>query len=188
MPRHVVEDWLTEDGQILLQDWRRKRLTYKQIADKIGISERSLYRWIKDYDVIKQALARGCEIVNAEVGEAVRSLSIGYTVTLKRPQKLRRAEFDPQTGKKIREWEEVVMADYQEHVPANVGAQKLWLLNRDGEYWRSDQAAAPADDAGTGVVILPDRTDGSPDQVVPPASEADPPATDGADGGSTDER
>lgn len=164
MAHGLYREWLTPDGLMLLRDWRRKGITIESIArDHIGIGVSTIYTWMKEHKDIRDALTRGRELANAEMGNAMFNAGIGYTVTLKRPQKVKHVEYDPVTGKKVREWEEVVEAEYQEHVPANFNAQKCYLYNRDSENWHEQREVRDVEDDNTGVLILPARTEGAED-------------------------
>lgn len=54
-----AEDWLTEENLALLEGWARDGLSDIQIAQNIGISDRTLYRWKKEYFQICQSLKKG---------------------------------------------------------------------------------------------------------------------------------
>lgn len=54
-----VKDWEKADKLILLRGWKRNGLTNKQIAENIGISERTFYLWMKKSKVISQTMLLG---------------------------------------------------------------------------------------------------------------------------------
>lgn len=54
-----VKDWEKADKLILLRGWKRNGLTNKQIAENIGISERTFYLWMKKSKVISQTMLFG---------------------------------------------------------------------------------------------------------------------------------
>lgn len=54
-----VKDWEKADKLILLRGWKRNGLTNKQIAENIGISERTFYLWMKKSKVISQTVLFG---------------------------------------------------------------------------------------------------------------------------------
>lgn len=128
--------WLEPDGLLLLAAWARDGLNDEEIAKKCGISVATLYNWKRDHLEILEALSRGKEPVDVEVENATHKLALGYTVPVKKTFKLRRVEYDPVTGKKLREYEELATGYDEIHVPANVNAQKFWLGNRKPEVWR----------------------------------------------------
>ena len=74
-----IEDWTTPDQLILIRGWARDGLTDEQIAQKIGISIRTLHRWKKhtvEKDGVKitpiaNALKLGKEVIDDIVEEAL---------------------------------------------------------------------------------------------------------------------
>ena len=133
------EYWLTEDGLLLLRKWKRDGLTDEQIAHKCDIRRETLYAWKRQHPHISNALTRGREIVDTEVENSLLKKCHGYTVDLKKTFKVKRVEFDPDTGRKISEYEELVVGYDQAHIPADTPAQKFWLINRAKDKWREKQ-------------------------------------------------
>lgn len=128
--------WLEPDGLLLLAAWARDGLNDEEIARKCGVNVATLYRWKNEHCEIREALSRGKEPVDVEVENATHSLALGYTVPVRKMFKLRRVEYDPNTGRKLREYEELATGYDEVHVPANVNAQKFWLGNRKPDVWR----------------------------------------------------
>jgi transposase-like protein len=58
------ENWITEDGLLLLKGWARDGLTDEEIAKKMGINVATLYRWKDKYCNICEALKKGREPVD----------------------------------------------------------------------------------------------------------------------------
>lgn len=48
MAKPKSEDWITEEGLLLIEGWARDGLTDEQISHNMGISVRTLYRWKKE--------------------------------------------------------------------------------------------------------------------------------------------
>lgn len=65
------EDWLTEDGLILLEGWARDGLTDEQIANNMGIATSTLYEWKKKYPEISNTLKKTKEVVDRQVENAL---------------------------------------------------------------------------------------------------------------------
>lgn len=129
--------WLTEDGRTLLQGWARDGLTDEQIAEKCGITRSTLSEWKKKYPDISDTLKKGKEIVDREVENALLKKTKGYNVEIKKTFKVRKIDYDPNTGKKVREYEELQTGYDEVHVPADTTAQIYWLNNRKPEMWRT---------------------------------------------------
>lgn len=89
------------------------------------------------------------------VERALYSACCGYTATVKKHYKLKQVEFDPQSGKKLREWEELKEATDEVHVPASIMAQRFYLMNRLPERWQVKPAAV-GEDMTAGVIVIPE--------------------------------
>lgn len=71
MAKGKYEEWLTEDGLILIEGWARDGLTDEQIAHNMGISAVTLYDWKKKFPKISKALKKTKEIVDRQVENAL---------------------------------------------------------------------------------------------------------------------
>lgn len=155
MARGKSEYWLTPDGLTLLEGWARDGLTDEQIVKNMGIGSTTLYEWKNKHPKIAEALKKGKEVVDREVENALLKKAMGYTVDLVKTFKVRRAVYED--GKKVEEYEELVPAIDQVHVPADTTAQIFWLKNRKPEVWRDKRPELKDDDdeAETGVLLMP---------------------------------
>ena len=117
-----IQEWLEEDKLILLEGWARDGLTNGQIANNIGIDERTLYRWKEKESLICQSLKKGREVADYEVENALFKRALGYTIQINE-QKI---EKDGCVHDTIRDM----------HVPADTTAQIYWLKNRKPKEWR----------------------------------------------------
>lgn len=128
--------WLTEEGLLKITGWARDGLIDKQIAHNMGVSYTSLREWKNQFPAIAEALRKGKEVVDREVENALFKSAIGYTQTIRKPVKVRDVEYDPETGRKVREIERWVAVEEEIHVPPQVTAQIFWLKNRKPDQWR----------------------------------------------------
>lgn len=55
------KQWETPENVILLRGWKQNGLTNKEIAENMGITERTLYNWIDKSRIIAQCLVIGKE-------------------------------------------------------------------------------------------------------------------------------
>ena len=69
--------WLEEEGLALLEGWTRDGLTREDIAGRMGIGRSTLYKWIKRYPEMEQALRRGREVVDYQVEAALLDKALG---------------------------------------------------------------------------------------------------------------
>ncbi len=75
------------------------------------------------------------------VENAIARRACGYKVALKKTYKLKRVEYDPETGKKVAEVETLVPGTEEVHVPGDLRAGAYWLNNRDPLHWKEDPSA-----------------------------------------------
>lgn len=98
--------------------------TDEEVAYEIGISVRTLYRWKSSYHEFCQALKLGKEACDERVERSLFNRAVGYT-------------FD--SVKILQNAGVPLVVPYKEHVPPDVGAAKLWLINRQPEKWADIQ-------------------------------------------------
>lgn len=75
------KQWREKENLLLLRGWKRDGLTNDQIAEKIGISRKTLYVWIKKYSDIGDALKIGKEHANFAVENKLFQKAISGNVT-----------------------------------------------------------------------------------------------------------
>lgn len=121
MAKAKAEEWLTEERLVILEGWARDGLTDEQIAENVGISARTLYRWKLQHCQICQALKKGKDAADREIENALFKRAKGYDFTETRIKK--------KDGVVI---EETVIT---KHIPGETTAQIFWLKNRKPEYW-----------------------------------------------------
>lgn len=134
--RGKYQEWLTEDGLLKLAAWSRDGLTREQIAHNVGCSLSTLKDWCNKYPAISAAISRAREVTDIIAENSLYKTVNGYTVRLAKTFKLKKIVFNEETGRKISE-EEYLQEGYEEvHIPANVQAQKFWLINRKPDVWK----------------------------------------------------
>jgi hypothetical protein len=95
-----------------------------EVAEDLGVCVRTLYRWKAQFPEFSQALKVGKELSDDRVESSLYHRAVGYS----------------HAAVKIMQYEGVpVIVPYTEHVPPDVGAATLWLINRRGEEWRAKQ-------------------------------------------------
>jgi len=126
------EEWLTEDGLTRLTGWARDGLTNIQIAQNIGVGERTFSEWVTRFPAISSALKKGKEPVDIQVENALlrRALGYDYEETITEVEDLGGGR----TKKHVRK--------VTKHVPADTTAQIFWLKNRKPRQWREKMEAA----------------------------------------------
>jgi transcriptional regulator with XRE-family HTH domain len=111
---------------------RRYGLTEKEIAKELGISEKTLTIWKRVYPELSTSLEEDKRMVNGRVAAAALQRATGYEY-----EEIKTKEV--QIKQKINGKQIVLPAVQVErtikHVPADVDAQKFWLVNRDKKNW-----------------------------------------------------
>lgn len=112
--------------------------TDREIAEELGVDERTLYRWKHAHAEFRQALRLGKSAADDRVENALYRRAIGYS-------------FD---ALKIMQHDgRVIVKPYVEHVPPDVGAIKLWLTNRRADRWRDKQTQEVTGEGGGPVQL-----------------------------------
>lgn len=120
------EEWLTPDGLLQIEGWAREGLINKQIANNIGITDRTFSDWVGRFPSISSALKKGKAPVDLEVENALlkRALGYEYEETITEIEEL--AE-----GKQKKHIRKI-----KKHMPPDTTAQIFWLKNRKPSRWR----------------------------------------------------
>ena len=124
------EEWLTEDRLMLLECWARDGYTYADVAQRIGISNNQLTTWRKEFPEIHKALAKGREIVDYQVENALLKSALGYKtkeVTIITVLK---------NGKMVETTKQIVTKE----IAPNISACQTWLYNRLPDKWKNMNA------------------------------------------------
>ncbi|MDT2824361.1 CII family transcriptional regulator [Vagococcus lutrae] len=119
-------DWITPEGLLKIEGWARDGLTDKQIAQNIGVNERTFTRWKSDHPSIMSVLKTGKEVVDRQVENALLKNALGFeyeeTKTI--------IEISPDGEKKQR------VEKIKKYSPPNPTSQIFWLKNRKPAEWR----------------------------------------------------
>lgn len=142
MAKGIYKEWLTEDNLKRIGSWARDGLSNIQIANNIGISEKTLYEWSSKYSEFREALSKNKEIVDIEVENALYKKALGYNEKILKTFKVREVIYGD-SGKKIKETEKLVTGYDEIHIPADTTAQIFWLKNRQPNKWREKQEQLP---------------------------------------------
>lgn len=78
MAKGKYQEWLTDEGLLLINGWAKDGLTDKQIAKNIGVSEQTLNVWKKKHPSLSESLKSGKEVVDREVENALLKRALGY--------------------------------------------------------------------------------------------------------------
>ena len=133
------EEWLTQEGLLRVMGWAREGLSDGEIAGRMEISASTFREWRRKHAELAWALRRGRAPLDVEAENALLKAAMGYTVTLRKPFKLK--QVTTQGGART-ETERIEYADEQVHVPAKPTAGIFLLRNRGEEGWDGDDPLA----------------------------------------------
>lgn len=143
-----------EDNQRILSAWARAGMTDEEISHHIGISRSTLAEWKKKYPQIGKALAVGKDFADRLVEDSLYKKALGFYVMEQKTFKVKNVEYDPDTGKRISEKEELQTAEERHYVEPDIKAIIFWLKNRKPEIWKEKILENSVDEEGSGVLIL----------------------------------
>ena len=125
------DDWLTDDGLLLLKSWTRDGNTLVDIANRIGIDHDQLLRWRDKYPEMREAMSQGKELVDYQVENALLKSALGFKTKEVKVTTLMRY------GKVVETTKEVL----EKEMAPNVSAIQMWLYNRNKDKWKNMNAA-----------------------------------------------
>lgn len=131
------EEWLTDEGLILIEGWARDGLTDEQIAKNMNVAYSTLREWVKKFSALSAALKKSKEIADREVESALFKKAIGHTMIEQQAFKVKKVHYE--NGKRVLEEEEIKVVDVERAVPPDTTAQIFWLKNRKANEWRDKQ-------------------------------------------------
>lgn len=122
--------------------------TFRLFFEAMGIDQRTYYRWLKNAD-FAEALTRGREKFRIttvrDVENSLVKAAKGYEFVKSHAKRQSRKvrEYDPKTGKKVREYygEPQLVEEYREVVTVqpSIEAAKFVLTNMEPEKWKNRQ-------------------------------------------------
>ncbi|MEG2000837.1 MAG: hypothetical protein RR053_05545 [Evtepia sp.] len=157
-----------------ISGWVQKGATAKEIAGKLKVAYSTFRNYLdagekgdERYMALSAAFAQACEEPDNAVEAALYKKCLGYNAKIIKHYKLKRTEYDSNTGRRVSDVEELVAAEDEVHVSADTTAQMFWLTNRKATNWRyKPEPAAGDDDEGSGVVVLAPVMEHPPDPDV----------------------
>ncbi len=119
---------IIEDNLENIEQWTRDGLTMKQIADNLGISDRTLYRYKSDSDSqLSQTIKNGRQVAVENLENTMYTSACGFERKVKKCAKVKRVMYD--NGKKAEEWEEMVEYEETQYFPPDTTAGIFLLKN-----------------------------------------------------------
>ena len=137
MAKGKYQEWLTDEGLLLLEGWARDGLTDEQIAEKMCVNIATLYRYKQSYSEICEALKKGKDVVDRKVENALLKRALGY----KYDEVTQELSIDPSTGQEMLRVTKIVTKEVQ----PDTTAQIFWLKNRKPDEWRAKREVEDGD-------------------------------------------
>ena len=162
MRKSKYDKWMEAYGEEYLRRSAEEGMCDRDIAKDSGISERCFNKWRSDHEAFAAALKLGRAGADYAVVEAIYRKATGYKVKVNKTYKLKHADYDSETGKKIREYEELTTREDESYIPPDVRAGSFWLKNRQPDRW-SDKPD-PVQEAGE--VEIPEADMLGPDNTA----------------------
>lgn len=134
MAKKRIDKVLESIGSI--GEWALQGISEKEIARRLGISERTLRRYKREDLSLLTALETGSERKTCEVEYALLQRALGYKYIEKQPQKVKNIYYDDRGNKCVRE--EIITVEVEKTLPPDIQAQRFWLNNRKEEYWKEN--------------------------------------------------
>lgn len=128
-PTTTIEDWLTEDKLFLLSCWARD-YTLDGVAEKVGVSRTTLWKWANKEKKIKDAISGGKEFTDYKVENALLQRALGYKIT---EVKTIIGQQDKGGNRPVR------IEKVEKELPPDVTACLAWLNNREPDKWKRNR-------------------------------------------------
>ena len=116
-------------------------LKMSEMANVIGVGTSTLKKWLKKYPAFKESYDAGRIEASAEVAISLYKLATGYSHPEQKIFMNKIKEFDPDTGKLIREYNEPLIVDSVKHYAPNFNAINKFLAIKEPDKWREDNKA-----------------------------------------------
>lgn len=149
--------------------WAEKGASQAEIAKKLKLAVSTFKLYLSKgekgeapYTDLSDCFRRACEAPDDEVEASLYKLCNGYNAPVAKNFKVKEVIYDPDTGRKIKEVEKLVVGIDEVHVQANVTAQMFWLANRRSDRWKykPQETESTETENERGVIMLPEVSAG----------------------------
>lgn len=120
--------WLQPDNLMLVAGWARTGYSIGDIARMMGVSNNVFRRWFDKYPKFRRAVKTNKEVVDYKVENALLKSALGYMT------KESRVLVTMRHGKVVETQRETLTRD----IAPQIGAIRMWLLNRQPEVWKNE--------------------------------------------------
>ena len=123
-----------------IADWVRNGATDSEIAERLGISEDSLYKYKREFSEFSETLKETKEFIDAEIENSLAKRALGY-------------EYEEVTRERNADGDLVVTKVVTKQVAPDTTAQIFWLKNRRPKQWRDKPIEEAGDKEDIGLTI-----------------------------------
>ena len=124
-----IEDWLSDDKLFLISCWARD-YNLDGVAERIGISRTTLWKWANKEEKIKNAINNGKEFIDYKVENALLQRALGFKTT----------EVKTIIGQQGKDGNRPVRIEkVEKELPPDVTACLAWLNNREPDKWKRNR-------------------------------------------------
>lgn len=120
----------------LIETWAFEGISKKEIAKRIGVTDRTLRNYEDKYERVFSALNNPIENINNKVEYALLKCALGYEYEEEELIKTKEIITDNEGKKITRETLKPVLV--KKKAKPDVKAQKFWLSNRNEEEWKEN--------------------------------------------------
>lgn len=120
--------WLQPDNLMLVAGWARTGYSIGDIARMMGVSNNVFRRWYDKYPKFRRAVKTNKDVVDYKVENALLKSALGYSA------KESRVLVTMRHGKVVETQRETLTRD----IAPQIGAIRMWLLNRQPEVWKNE--------------------------------------------------
>lgn len=131
--KHIIESNLDK-----IEKWTSSKLTNKQIAHNLGISESTFYKYKNELPELSETIKNGRQPLVEELENTMYMSACGYERKVKKCAKVKRCIYND-NGKKTEEWEELVEYEETQYFPPDTTAG-IFLLKNWAKYMNEPRA------------------------------------------------
>lgn len=125
------DDWVTPERLLLVSGWCKDGCTNKELAEKMGITVKTLYKWQIKSSELKEAIREGKDVTDYKVENALLRAALGYEHT--EVKTIMSGEGDAKGNRKMK------VEKVTRYYPPNVNAAIMWLCNRKPDIWKRNR-------------------------------------------------
>jgi hypothetical protein len=143
---NIMKKWTTPDKLTEISEWAGIGFSDKDLAERMGISVRSFYRYRSECPELDEAIRSGKELVDRKVESALLRAALGGKV-----RELKVTSVYGKDGQLVSTVKERITRE----LPPNVLACQTWLFNRKRDEWKRnpDNAVTVDDDKSINITI-----------------------------------